>query len=103
MYISGGENICPEEVERVLSQHPSVAQVAVVGVPDEQWGQVGLAAIVLNPGASPNEDELKRFCRESLGGFRVPKYFKFVSELPLSGPGKINRKILKERFLKGEL
>lgn len=103
MYISGGENICPEEVERVLIQHPSVAQVAVVGVPDEQWGQVGLAAIVLKPGASPDEDELRRFCRESLGGFRVPKYFQFVAELPLSGPGKINRKILRERFLKGEL
>jgi fatty-acyl-CoA synthase len=103
MYISGGENICPEEVERVLVQHPSVAQVAVVGVPDEQWGQVGLAAIVLKPGASVSEEELKRFCREQLGGFRVPKYFKFVAELPLSGPGKVNRKILREKFLKGEL
>lgn len=103
MYISGGENISPEEVERALIQHPAIAQVAVVGVPDEQWGQVGLAAIVLKPGASVSEDELKKFCREYLGGFRVPKYFKFVSELPLSGPGKINRKILKERFAKGEL
>jgi fatty-acyl-CoA synthase len=103
MYISGGENICPEEVERVLVQHPSVAQVAVVGVPDEQWGQVGLAAIVLKPGASVSEEELKRFCREQLGGFRVPKYFKFLAELPLSGPGKVNRKILREKFLKGEL
>lgn len=103
MYISGGENICPEEVERVLIQHPAIAQVAVVGVPDEQWGQVGLAAIVLKPGASVSEDELKQFCREQLGAFRVPKYFKFVQELPLSGPGKINRKILREKFTKGEL
>jgi fatty-acyl-CoA synthase len=103
MYISGGENICPEEVERVVVQYPGIAQVAVVGIPDEQWGQVGLAAIVLKPGASVSEDELKRFCRKQLGGFRVPKYFKFVAELPLSGPGKVNRKILREKFLKGEL
>jgi fatty-acyl-CoA synthase len=64
---------------------------------------VGLAAIVLKPEASVSEDELKKFCREHLGGFRVPKYFRFVTELPLSGPGKVNRKILREKFLKGEL
>jgi fatty-acyl-CoA synthase len=101
MYISGGENISPEEIEQVLVKHPMVAQVAVVGVPDERWGQVGLAAIVLKPGG--DENELKKFCRENLGGFRVPKYFKFVEALPLSGPGKINRQMLREEFLKGEL
>ncbi len=103
MYISGGENISPEEIEQVLVKHPGVAQVAVVGVPDEQWGQVGLAAIVLKPGVPPDEDELQRFCRENLGGFRVPKYFRFVEALPLSGPGKVNRKIVREKFVKGEL
>ncbi|MCS6936049.1 MAG: AMP-binding protein [Candidatus Bipolaricaulota bacterium] len=103
MYISGGENISPEELEPVIAQHPAVAQVAVVGVPDEQWGAVGLAAVVVRPGHTITVEELRDFCRQRLGGFKVPKYFKFVDELPLSGPGKINRKILRERFLKGEL
>ncbi len=103
MYISGGENISPEEIEPVIAQHPAVAQVAVTGVPDEQWGAVGLAAIVRRAGSATDADELREFCRERLGGFKIPKYFKFVNELPLSGPGKINRRLLRERFIKGEL
>jgi len=103
MYISGGENISPEEVEQTLLKHPGIAQVAVVGVPDEQWGQVGLAAIVPRLEVKLDESELRTFCREHLASFKVPKYFKFVEALPLSGPGKVNRQMLKEQFLRGKL
>ena len=103
MYISGGENIAPGEVEAVIQQHPAVAQVAVVGVPDERWGQVGLAAVVLKPGEKPTAKELKAFCEERMAKFKVPKYIAFVKELPLTGPGKVDRKALQERFVSREL
>jgi fatty-acyl-CoA synthase len=103
MYISGGENIAPGEVEAVIRQHPAVAQVAVVGVSDERWGQAGLAAIVLKPGETLTAEELREFCRERMAKFKVPKYIAFVPEIPLTGPGKIDRKELRERFLSGEL
>jgi len=103
MYISGGENIAPGEVEAIVQQHPAVAACAVVGVPDERWGQVGLAAVVLQPGEELTVQELKAFCQEQMAKFKVPKYVAFVEELPLTGPGKVDRKALRERFLRGEL
>lgn len=92
VFFSGGENISPEEIENALSKHPAVAQVGVAGVPDAEWGQVGLAAVVLESGPSADEAELKAFCREHLAGFKVPKHVRFVDELPLTGAGKIDRK-----------
>jgi fatty-acyl-CoA synthase len=103
MYISGGENIAPGEVEAVIQEHPAVAACAVVGVPDERWGEVGLAAVVLKPDATLTAQELKAFCQERMAKFKVPKYVAFVKELPLTGPGKVDRKALRERFLSGEL
>lgn len=94
MFISGGENISPEEIENVLGMHAAVAQVAVVGVPDPDWGQVALAAVVLKPGSEADAETLTRYCREHLAGFKVPRRFAFVSELPMTGPGKIDRKRL---------
>lgn len=103
MYIGGGENISPEEIEGVLIKHPGVAQAAVVGVPDEQWGQVGLAAIVARTGAKLDENELQSFCQQHLGGFKVPKHFVFLETLPLSAVGKVDRKALQSRFARREL
>ncbi len=95
MYISGGENVYPAEVERVLQQHHAVKEIAIIGVPDAKWGETGFAFIVLNQGMKATEDELKNFCLERLAKYKIPKYFKFVSEIPKSDTGKIDRKQLK--------
>lgn len=94
MYISGGENVYPAEVERWLEKHPDLTDVAVVGVPDEKWGEVGSAYVVPRPGCSPAAESLSEFCREGLARFKVPKYFNLVSELPKNATGKIDRRAL---------
>ena len=102
MFVSGGENVSPEEVEQALLLHPAIAQAGAVGVPDEQWGQVGLAVVVLKSAANANigEIELKEFCQAHIAKFKIPKYIRFAKALPLTGAGKIDRKALSE-FLKG--
>ncbi|GEM83538.1 MAG: long-chain-fatty-acid--CoA ligase [Meiothermus sp.] len=99
MFISGGENVYPIEIERALYDHPAVLECAVVGVPDARWGEVGLAAIVLKSPLS--EEELRAYLKTRLAGYKVPKHFLFTSELPKSGPGKILKSALAARF-KGE-
>jgi fatty-acyl-CoA synthase len=89
MYISGGENVYPAEVEAVLHEHPAVADAAVVGVPDERWGEVGLAVVVAS--APVAEEELVGFCRERLAGFKVPKAVRFADEIPRNAMGKIQK------------
>jgi fatty-acyl-CoA synthase len=89
MYISGGENVYPAEVESVLHEHPAVADAAVVGVPDERWGEVGVAYVVSEGNVS--DDELIAFCRERLARFKVPKSVRFVDELPRNSMGKIQK------------
>jgi fatty-acyl-CoA synthase len=90
MFISGGENVYPAEVEAVLHEHPAVADAAVVGVPDDRWGEVGLAFVV----ARASEDELRGWCRERLARFKVPKSFRFVEEIPRNSMGKIRKDAL---------
>ena len=89
MYISGGENVYPVEIEQVLYQHAAVAQCAVVGVPDERWGETGAAAIVCKPGQQASEAELLAHCQQRLARFKVPKRVVFVEALPVSAAGKI--------------
>ncbi len=89
MYVSGGENVYPAEAESVLQGHPDVAEVAVVGVPDERWGEVGCAFVVPVPGAAPASSELLAHCRASLAGFKVPKYVRLVDRLPRSAVDKV--------------
>ena len=89
MYISGGENVYPAEVESVLHEHPAVADAAVVAVPDERWGEVGIAAVVLAEGAVADEGELLDHCAARLARFKVPRGVRFVDELPRSGMGKV--------------
>jgi fatty-acyl-CoA synthase len=89
MYISGGENVYPAEVESVLHQHPAVADAAVVAVADERWGEAGLAVVVLAHGQAADEAELLDHCRARLARFKVPRGVRFVDELPRSGMGKV--------------
>lgn len=90
MFISGGENVYPAEIEKVLATHPAVKEVAVVGVPNEKWGEVGKAVIVSREAVSA--EELKEFCIEALAKFKVPKHFVFIDKLPLTDTGKIDKK-----------
>jgi fatty-acyl-CoA synthase len=94
MFISGGENVYPAEIEKVLYKHPCVAEVAVIGVPDEKWGEVGKACLVLKKDATVSAEELKAFCTERLAKYKVPKFYEFYDALPKSDAGKINKKVL---------
>jgi fatty-acyl-CoA synthase len=98
MFISGGENVYPVEIENVLYKHPAVHMCAVIGVPHETWGEVGKAVVVLKPGATASEDELIEFMRDHLARFKVPKSVAFMDELPLSSMGKILKRDLREQF-----
>jgi len=93
--ISGGENISSIEVEGVLLRHPSVQEVAVVGLPHEKWGEAPHAFVVLKPGATLTEEELRGFARERLAGFKVPKGVTVVAELPKTATGKIQKYVLR--------
>jgi acyl-CoA synthetase (AMP-forming)/AMP-acid ligase II len=87
MYISGGENVYPAEIEAVLHEHPAVVEAAVVGRPDARWGEVCVAFVVLRGPAT--EEELAAHCRERLARFKVPKEIRFVDTLPRSGMDKV--------------
>lgn len=99
MFISGGENIFPVEIEAVLYKHPAVHMCAVVGLPDPKWGEVGTACVVLNPGATASEAELIEHLRAHLARYKVPKEVVFVEALPLSGMGKILKRELRDELL----
>jgi fatty-acyl-CoA synthase len=95
MYISGGENVYPAEVEAVLFAHAAVADAAVVGTPDERWGESGVAFVVLHEAGEATEQELIEHCRASLARFKVPKLVRIVPELPRSGMNKVLKDELK--------
>ena len=95
MFISGGENVYPAEVENVLYRHPAVAEAAVIGVPDPRWGEVGQAVVVLKPGQAPNEAELLGHCAANLARYKVPRSVVFVQELPRSAVGKVHKPSLR--------
>ena len=99
LFISGGENVYPVEIENVLYKHPAVHMCAVIGVPDRQWGEVGKACVVLKPGMSATEEELLAFMQQHLARYKVPQRVVFLDALPLSGMGKILRRELRERFV----
>jgi len=96
--ITGGENVASVEVERALEAHPAVAECAVVGVPDEHWGEAVTAYVVLRPGTDVGPEELRTFTRERLAGFKVPKRFVF-DEIPKTSTGKVQKHVLRERAL----
>ncbi|MFF3571098.1 acyl-CoA synthetase [Nocardia jiangxiensis] len=96
--ISGGENIYPAEVENVLTAHPAVASCAVIGVPDERWGEIGRAVVVLADGQEVDPQTLLTFARERLAGYKVPRSVHFVGELPRGGSGKVLKSVVRDLY-----
>ncbi len=94
MFISGGENVYPAEVEAVLNNHPAIKESAVIGIADEKWGEVGLAFVVQDSSKKMSSEELKTYCLENLAKFKIPTQFKIIESLPRNDSGKIDRKKL---------
>ena len=101
MIVSGGFNIFPREVEDVLTQHADVAMCAVVGVPDDKWGEAVTAVVVAREGSRPNAEELIALVKARKGAAHAPKQIQFVKELPMTGVGKVDKKVLKASFWTG--
>jgi fatty-acyl-CoA synthase len=91
MVIRGGENVYPRELEEFLYGHPDVADVQVVGVPDDHYGEEILACVVARPGASLSEDDIRDYCRGKIAHFKVPRYVKLVDEFPMTVTGKVQK------------
>jgi fatty-acyl-CoA synthase len=100
MFISGGENVYPREIERIFEEHSKVAQIQVIGVPHDRWGETGRAIIVLKPGTSSTEQEMLEFCRGKLAKYKLPKSVVFIESLTpyISGAGKILKRRLMEDY-----
>jgi long-chain acyl-CoA synthetase len=101
MIVSGGENVYPVEVEEALAQHPDVAEVAVIGVAHERWGETVKALVVARAGSAPTADELIAFARERLAGYKLPTSVDFVNELPRTPSGKVLKRELRDRYRGG--
>jgi len=100
MVIRGGENVYPREVEEYLFRHPKVAAVQVFGVPDPRYGEELCAWIITKPGVACTEDEIRAFCREQISHYKVPRYIRFVQELPVTVTGKPQKFLMREAMLR---
>jgi fatty-acyl-CoA synthase len=98
MVVSGGFNVFPREIEDVLTSHPSVSMAAVIGVPDDKWGEAVTALVVLRPGASVDSDELIALVRDRKGAIYSPKSVEFLDALPLTAVGKPDKKVLRAQY-----
>ena len=98
LIVSGGENVYPSEVEAVLRSHPAVEDACVVGVADAEWGQRVAAMVALRPGATVSEGDLIAYSRERLAGYKQPRMVVFVTELPQTASGKVQRRAVQERL-----
>ena len=99
MIIRGGENIYPREIEQLLHTHPRVADVAVVGIPDDRWGEQVAAFVRPAPGRTPTGDELFAYCRQHLAPHKTPRHWVFVDGFPMTPSGKVQKFRLREQFL----
>ncbi|RWR07123.1 AMP-binding protein [Paenirhodobacter populi] len=99
MFISGGENVYPVEVESALCEHPAVREVAVIGIPDPRWGEVGRAYVIAMPGHRPDPEELARHCQGLIARYKIPKEFCIVTDLPRTGSGKVMKHVLRREAL----
>jgi fatty-acyl-CoA synthase len=98
IYISGGESVAPAEVEAVLFEHPAVADAAVIGVPDERWGEVGIAHVVLRTGIASDEEQLHEFCATRLARYKLPRRILVIESIPRSSGNKVLRRVLLARW-----
>ena len=100
MIITGGEHVYPSEVEEIISTHPNIFDVAVIGVPHDKWGEAVMAVAILKEDAEVTEDEVKAFCRDKMAGYKKPKAVKFITqeEMPRTASGKILHRVLREQF-----
>jgi long-chain acyl-CoA synthetase len=99
MIVTGGENVYSGEVEAVIYEHPAVREAAVFGIPDEQWGELVTACVVLKQGTVLTANDLISHCRRFLASYKVPRRIEFLeTELPKSGSGKVLKRVLRERF-----
>ncbi|OWY60755.1 fatty acid--CoA ligase, partial [cyanobacterium TDX16] len=96
MYIRGGENVYPAEVEGMLVEHPGIAQAAVVGLPDERWGEVGVAFVIPRHGAALDPGEVQGWAKGRMANYKVPAQVRVVDELPLNASGKVLKFELRE-------
>ncbi len=101
MIVSGGENIYPAEVENAIFGHPAVADVAVIGVPDERWGEAVKAMVVKKPGLDATPAEIIAHARERIAGYKLPKSVDFIDILPRNPSGKVLRKDLRKPYWEG--
>jgi fatty-acyl-CoA synthase len=99
MIISGGENVYAAEVETVFLEHPAIGEAALIGRPDEKWGEVGLMVVVTHPGRAATEEELLAFARDRLARYKVPKRVIFADALPYSPYGKVMKAELREKYV----
>jgi long-chain acyl-CoA synthetase len=102
MIISGGENIYPREIEDVLYTHPAVLEAAVIGIPDDKWGEVVMAAVALRPGAIATEEDILQYCATRLAGYKKPRQVKFVTSLPKNPSGKVLKRELRQPYWRGK-
>jgi fatty-acyl-CoA synthase len=102
MIISGGENIYPAEVESALCDHPDVAEAAVIGIPDEQWGEAVKAIVVMKPGKTATATDIISFVRGRIAGYKTPKTIDFIDALPRNPSGKILRRNLRDPYWSGK-
>ncbi len=101
MILTGGENVYSTEVENVLYVHPTILECAVVGVPDEKWGEAVKGIVVLKPGQKATEKEIIQFCKDRMAHYKAPKSIEFINALPRTGSGKIHKKGLRDKYWEG--
>jgi fatty-acyl-CoA synthase len=101
MYRSGGENVYPAEVEKILAGHPKISNVAIIGVPDDKWGEAGLAFVVAAQGETITKEEIREFLKDKVAKFKHPKTIEFVEDLPLTATMKIRKAELKKMYVDG--
>ncbi len=101
MIVSGGENIYPAEIESALFGHPDIADIAVIGVPDERWGEAVKALVVLRQGSVADAADILHYARDCLAGYKIPKSIEFLPDLPRNPSGKVLKRKLRERYWQG--
>ena len=99
MVIRGGENVYPREIEEFLYRHPKIQDVQVIGVPDARYGEELCAWIKLRAGESATDDEIAAFCRGQIAHYKIPRYYRFVEEFPMTVTGKIQKFLMRERTI----